>query len=165
MDTTVKKILLVDDEPDMLTINSAILEIFGYKVFLAKDGSEALEVVNKNQLDLIILDLMLPKIDGYLICGMLKRDNRYSSIPIIIVSARYDEQDKIKAKEVGADDYITKPFEPETLLSLVSSLFGNSIDMKKVLIAKSKLLAKTKKPRRVIERKRKNFRNKKKALS
>ena len=164
MDTAVKKILLVDDEPDMLTVNSGLLKSCGYKAFLAKDGYEALEIIKKNQVDLIILDLMLPKIDGYLICGMLKRDVRYSSIPIIIVSARNDEQDKKKAKAVGADDYIAKPFDPEKILSLVSSLFGTPLDEQKLLIAKSKLSVKRKKFRRVSERRKRNSRVKSELL-
>jgi len=156
MDTIVKKILLVDDDPDMLTVNSGLLKSCGYRVFLANDGLEALKIVKKNRLDLIILDLMLPKIDGILICGMLKRDERYLSIPIIIVSARNDELDKRKAKEAGANNYLTKPFEPDTILSLVSSIFGTPIDNKKLLIAKSKLLVRRKKFRRVSERRQKN---------
>jgi DNA-binding response OmpR family regulator len=152
MDIEPKKILLVDDDPDMLMVNSGLLKNFGFQIFLARDGLEALEIVKKNRLDLIILDLMLPKIDGFLICGMLKRDARYFSIPIIIVSARYDEQDKKKAKAAGADDYIPKPFNPEKILSLVSSLFGTPLDEEKLLIAKSKLSVKRKKFRRVSER-------------
>jgi CheY-like chemotaxis protein len=159
MDNTLKKILLVDDDPDMLTVNSGLLKSCGYKVYLAKDGLEALEVVKKNRLDLIILDLMLPKMDGYLICSMLKRDERYLAIPIIIASARSDETDKKKAKEAGANNYLTKPFEPETILSLVSSIFGTTIDQKLLSIAKSKLLAR-RKFRRVTERRKNNSKHK-----
>jgi two-component system alkaline phosphatase synthesis response regulator PhoP len=135
-----KKILLIDDELDMLTVNSALLESHGYEVFLAKTGFEALEIVNRNHPDLIILDLMIPGIDGYQICGMLKRDKRYLSIPVVILSARFSEQDKKMAKEIGANDYITKPFEPKTLLSKISSLLDNSRNGQKTLIGQSKLL-------------------------
>jgi DNA-binding response OmpR family regulator len=117
-----KRVLLIDDEPDMLAVNGALLESHGYEVLFAKDGFEALESVNKNYPDLIILDLMIPGIDGYQICGILKRDRKFLSIPIIILSARIGEQDKKTAREIGADDYITKPFDPKTLLSKMSSL-------------------------------------------
>ncbi|MEO0093319.1 MAG: response regulator [candidate division WOR-3 bacterium] len=117
-----KKILLVDDETDMLAVNSAILESYGYEILSAKDGMEALATINRSVPDLILLDLMIPGIDGYQICGILKHDKRYQKIPIIIVSARFSEQDQKLAKEVGADDYLTKPFEPKTLLAKITAL-------------------------------------------
>lgn len=120
-----KKILLVDDEADMLAINGAILESYGYEILSAKDGLEALEAVNRVVPDLILLDLMIPGIDGYQICGILKHDKRYQKIPIIIVSARFSDQDQKLAKSVGADDYLTKPFEPKTLLAKITTLLGD----------------------------------------
>jgi DNA-binding response OmpR family regulator len=93
-----------------------LLESNGYLVVTASDGQEALEKCKKEKPDLIILDLMLPKIDGYKVCAMLKFDKNYISIPIIILTARAGESDKELGAEVHADAYVIKPFEPDTLL-------------------------------------------------
>ncbi len=111
-----KRILLVDDEAQLVELVKMRLEANGYQVLTAYDGKEALDVAKKEMPDLIILDLMLPKIDGYKVCRMLKFDEKYKKIPIILFTARALEADKKVGMEVGADDYITKPFEPELLL-------------------------------------------------
>lgn len=111
-----KRILLVDDEAQLVELVKMRLEANGYQVLTAYDGKEALDVAKKEMPDLIILDLMLPKIDGYKVCRMLKFDEKYKKIPIIMFTARALEADKKAGMEVGADDYITKPFEPELLL-------------------------------------------------
>jgi DNA-binding response OmpR family regulator len=111
-----KRILLVDDEAQLVELVKMRLEANGYQVLTAYDGKEALDVAKKEMPDLIILDLMLPKIDGYKVCRMLKFDEKYKKIPIIMFTARALEADKKVGMEVGADDYITKPFEPELLL-------------------------------------------------
>lgn len=134
MENKIKKILLIDDEPDMRTVNGALLESYGYEVILAKDGYEALEIIHKNTPDLILLDLMMPGIDGYQLCGMLKHNRRYLSIPVIILSARYRQQDQDTARAAGADDYIIKPFEPQTLIEKISLLLNKpKNDFKKVI--------------------------------
>lgn len=111
-----KRILLVDDEAQLVELVKMRLEANGYQVLTAYDGKEALDMAKKEMPDLIILDLMLPKIDGYKVCRMLKFDEKYKKIPIILFTARALEADKKVGMEVGADDYITKPFEPELLL-------------------------------------------------
>jgi len=111
-----KRILLVDDEAQLVELVKMRLEANGYQVLTAYDGKDALDMAKKEMPDLIILDLMLPKIDGYKVCRMLKFDEKYKKIPIIMFTARALDSDKKVGIEVGADDYITKPFEPELLL-------------------------------------------------
>ncbi len=119
-----KKILLVEDEKDMAYAVTLQLEAKGYEVITASDGREGLEKARMKKPDLIILDLMLPKIDGYKVCRMLKFDSKYKDIPIIIFTARAQDSDKKTGKEVGADAYITKPFEPSALLDKIQELLA-----------------------------------------
>ena len=117
-----KKILFVDDEKDVVEVVASRLRASNYNVILAHDGQEALDKAHKEKPDLIILDLMLPKMDGYWVCGLLKADTRYNKIPIIIFTARTQESDKQMGQDVGADAYITKPFEPQELLTKIKEL-------------------------------------------
>ena len=117
-----KKILVTDDSPTIVAMIKAVLESEGYIVVTAADGQEAVDKAKKEKPDLIILDLMLPKIDGYKVCAMLKFDKNYSKIPIIILTARAGESDKELGVEVHADAYVTKPFEPQALLAKVKEL-------------------------------------------
>ncbi|MFH1645336.1 MAG: response regulator [Candidatus Omnitrophota bacterium] len=114
-----KRILLVDDEECLVRTIQLRLESSNFEVITAMDGSEALEKAKKEEPDLIVLDLMLPKMDGYKVCGLLKNDTRYSNIPIIILTARAQQADIALAEEVGADAYIIKPFEEVALLSRI----------------------------------------------
>lgn len=117
-----KKILLVDDEKDLVKGVQIILEAHGYDVLTAFDGQEALERAKVERPDLIILDLMLPKMDGYKVCALLKNDARYSKMPIILFTARVEDEDKKLAAEVRADAYITKPFKQAELLDTMKRL-------------------------------------------
>jgi DNA-binding response OmpR family regulator len=117
-----KKILIVDDEEQLVMLLTARLSANNYNVVAAYDGVQALEKVRTEKPDLIVLDIMLPKMDGYKVCRLLKFDARHKHVPILIFSARAQESDKTMAFEVGADDYIVKPFEPETFLSKVKAL-------------------------------------------
>ena len=117
-----KKIMLVDYEPDILRTLEAFLKAEGYDVITAADGISALDKIRKEFPDLIVLDIMLPKLDGYKICRMLKFDERYSKIPIFIFTACAQEINEKKAKEVKADCYITKPFQPEAFLAKIKEL-------------------------------------------
>lgn len=117
-----KKILLVDDEPQILLLLESRLKANGYDVLSATDGLAALEMAKREKPDMIILDLMLPKMDGYKVCGLLKKDARYAKIPILLFTARAQEEDKKLGEEVGADAYVTKPFEPAVLLSKIQEL-------------------------------------------
>lgn len=119
-----KRLLIVDDEADLAEMIKFRMENNGYEVLLAHDGQAALEMARKENPDLIILDLMLPKMDGYKVCGLLKKDSRYGHIPIIIFSAKGQEDDMKLGRELGADAYITKPFEPQVLLGKINELIG-----------------------------------------
>ena len=117
-----KKILLVDDERDLVETVTFRLEASGYEVLPAYDGQEGLDKARKEKPDLIILDLMLPRMHGYKVCRMLKFDEKYKKIPIIMFTARAQQSDIEMGKEVGADAYITKPFEPQALLDKIEEL-------------------------------------------
>ena len=119
-----KRILLVDDEPHLLLLVEARLKAAGYEVLTASNGQTALEMAKKESPDLMILDLMLPKMDGYKVCGLLKKDVRYSKIPILLFSARAQQEDRKLGEEVGADAYLTKPFEPKALLAKIEELIS-----------------------------------------
>ncbi|MFH1414382.1 MAG: response regulator [Candidatus Omnitrophota bacterium] len=116
------KILIVDDEPDLVNMVKMRLEANNYEVIFSHDGQEGLEKARNEGPDLIILDLMLPKMDGYKVCRMLKFDAKFKAIPVIIYSARGEEEDKKLGEQVGASAYLTKPFEPEILLSKIKEL-------------------------------------------
>ena len=116
------KILIVDDEADLVETLKYRLEMGGYDVMTALDGQEGLKKARTEGPDLVILDLMLPKLDGYRVCRMLKFDEKYKDIPIILCSARVQESDVKMGEEQGADSYITKPFEPKVLLAKIEEL-------------------------------------------
>lgn len=117
-----KRILIVEDEAELVEMITMRLAASGYEVISASDGQEGLEKAKKEKPDLLILDLMLPKMDGYKVCGLLKKDTKYAQIPVIIFTARAQEEDKKLAEEMGADAYITKPFEPQLLLAKIEEL-------------------------------------------
>ncbi len=119
-----KKIVLVDDEPEILKTTEVFLKSEGFTVIAASDGMEALEKIKKEKPDLVILDIMLPKLDGYKVCRMLKFDQSYKDMPIIIFTARTQEADKKMARDLKADAYITKPFQPQVLLEKIKELLA-----------------------------------------
>ena len=106
-----KKILIVDDEKDIVETLAFMLKTKGFECICAYDGEEGLKLAKECAPDLIILEVMMPKINGYKICRLLKYDSKYKNIPIIMVTARSQEEDKVIGEETGADEYITKPFE------------------------------------------------------
>jgi len=117
-----KRILVVDDEVELVKAMSIRLQQAGYEVLSAFDGQEGLEKAKKEKPDLVILDLMLPKMDGYKVCGLLKADARYNSIPVIMATARAQESDEKLGFEVGADAYLVKPFQYEKFLAKIKEL-------------------------------------------
>lgn len=106
-----KKVLIADDERDIVETIQFMLECEGIECFTAHDGEEALNLIRTNPPDLVILDVMMPKINGYKVCRLLKFDAKYKNIPVLMVTARSQEEDKIIGEETGADEYITKPFD------------------------------------------------------
>jgi DNA-binding response OmpR family regulator len=116
-----KTILIVDDEVDLVETVRFPLEMEGYRVLVSYNGEDALNQARKENPDLILLDLMLPKLDGYKVCRLLKFDDRYKHIPILMLTAKTQEKDKILGMETGANEYITKPFEMDDLLKKVKA--------------------------------------------
>lgn len=118
---TAKKnqIVTADDDPQLLRLIARNLEFEGYEVLTANDGASALEQIERSTPDLVLLDVMMPRMDGFTVC---QRVREFSSVPIIIVTARGQDQDKVKGLDLGADDYLTKPFSVEELLARVRAV-------------------------------------------
>lgn len=122
----VRKILVVDDEPVLVETIAYNLEQAGYQVTTAADGSSALQAARREVPDLIILDIMLPEMDGLEVCRQLRRESSTATTPIMMLTAKSDEIDKVVGLEVGADDYVTKPFGRRELLARVRALLRRS---------------------------------------
>lgn len=118
-----KCILLVEDESRIREIIYDYFNNEGFKVLEAGDGKQALEILEDNQVDLLILDIMMPKLDGWSVCRRIRNN---SDVPIIILTAREEEEDKLLGYELGADDYVTKPFSPKVLVAKVKNLLKRS---------------------------------------
>jgi two-component system phosphate regulon response regulator PhoB len=116
------KILVVDDEPDAVELIGFNLNAAGFQVVSAEDGAEALEKARTTAPDLIVLDLMLPEVDGLEVCKILRRDPATSGIPILMLTAKASELDRVLGFELGADDYVTKPFSPRELVLRIKRL-------------------------------------------
>jgi DNA-binding response OmpR family regulator len=116
------KILIVDDEPEAVELIEFNVKTAGFEVLTAADGAEALKKARSALPALIVLDLMLPEVDGLEVCKMLRRDTATAAIPIIMVTARAAEIDRILGLELGADDYITKPFSPRELVLRIKNV-------------------------------------------
>lgn len=116
------KILVVDDEPDALELVEFNLRQAGYEVTGAEDGAEAIEKARASLPDLIVLDVMLPEMSGIEVCKVLRRDPTTARIPIILLTAKASEMDRVLGLELGADDYVTKPFSPRELVLRVKNV-------------------------------------------
>lgn len=116
-----KKILIVDDEQDIVESLKFVLEVAGFKCHCAYNGEDGLTMAKKIQPDLIILDVMMPKINGFKICRLLKYDAKYKNIPILMVTARSQVEDQLIGEETGVDEYITKPFDLDEIVEKVKN--------------------------------------------
>ena len=116
------RILLVDDEPSIVKMVGKRLEVEGFSVLVATDGQEGLNKAQQERPDLMILDLMLPKLNGYEVCTMLKQDTRYQKIPVILFTAKAQDKDEKLGMECGANAYVRKPFRAQELLEKIRSL-------------------------------------------
>jgi len=114
-----KRILIVDDEPRYLRLLDANLRTEGYEVITAQDGQQAVDVFSSQPIDLVLLDIMMPRLDGF---GATQRIREFSSVPIIILTAKGDEQDRVRGLDLGADDYLVKPFSATELLARVRAV-------------------------------------------
>ena len=117
-----KHILVVEDEPDTAELLELQLNNAGYKVTVAEDGDQALKKIHKLMPDLVILDLMIPEVQGTEVCKFIRKDPATESLPVMMCSAKISEIDKILGLELGADDYVTKPFSPRELVLRVKDL-------------------------------------------
>jgi DNA-binding response OmpR family regulator len=112
-------ILTADDDPQLLRLIARNLELEGYEVVVASDGKQALEQIEQKVPDLVLLDVMMPRMDGFTVC---QRVREFSAVPIILVTARGQDQDKVRGLDLGADDYLTKPFSVDELLARVRAV-------------------------------------------
>lgn len=147
MESKHKKVLIVDDEPDILEIISYNLVKEGYEILTAKNGIEALDKVPVFKPDLIILDIMMPKMTGVEACKILRSKPEYNDTLIIFLTALSDESSQIKGLETGADDYVNKPISPKVLVSRVNAIFrrlnkedGKSLKMGNMVIDPEKFM-------------------------
>lgn len=122
------RVLLVDDEPSIVKMVSKRLEVEGFDVLVAMDGQEGLAKAQTESPDLIILDLMLPKLNGYEVCTMLKQDTRYHKIPVVLFTAKAQAKDEQLGLECGANAYLRKPFQAKELLDKIRSLLAGSVE-------------------------------------
>lgn len=118
------RILLVDDEPSIVKMVGKRLEVEGFQVLIAMDGQDGLAKAQAEQPDLIILDLMLPKLNGYEVCTMLKQDTRYQKIPIVLFTAKAQDKDEKMGMECGANAFVRKPFRAQELMEHIRRLLG-----------------------------------------
>ena len=122
------RILLVDDEPSIVKMVGKRLDVEGFDVLIAMDGQDGLAKARTQSPDLIVLDLMLPKLNVYEVCTMLKQDSRYQKIPVVMFTAKAQEKDEKLGLECGADAYVRKPFRAQELLGKIRSLLpGGSL--------------------------------------
>ena len=121
-----EKILLVDDEPDALEVLGFKLKEAGFSPIFAKDGARAITAARDERPELIVLDLMLPEVDGLEVCKILRRDPTTAQIPILMLTARAAEMDRVLGLELGADDYVTKPFSPRELVLRIKKLLARA---------------------------------------
>ena len=119
---TKAKILVVDDEKDIVELIQYNLEREGFNVVPTYDGEKALEILDKESPHLILLDLMLPGMDGLEVCRLIKEDPKSKHIPIIFLTAKGEESDVIVGLQLGADDYVTKPFSPKVLVARIKAV-------------------------------------------
>lgn len=124
--TETKRVLVCDDDPLLVDLLEYRLASRGYDVSVARDGSEALQQVEEARPDAIVLDAMMPVMDGYEVLRRLRESDIYADIPVVMLTARKQERDIVGALELGANDYIVKPFIPEELVARLARLLGGS---------------------------------------
>ena len=117
-------VLIVEDDPDTVKLVSLYLQRDGHKVLYAHDGIKGLQLARSAQPDLVVLDLMLPKLNGIEVCRALRQE---STVPIVMVTARVEEEDRLKGLDLGADDYVTKPFSPRELAARIRAVLRRSV--------------------------------------
>lgn len=115
-------ILIIEDDKHISKLVSYNLEKAGYECFVAGDGEEGLKILDRQPINLIVLDIMLPKMDGFEVCRLIKQENKFKNIPVVMLTAKGEEVDRIVGLELGADDYMVKPFSPRELVLRVKAI-------------------------------------------
>jgi two-component system alkaline phosphatase synthesis response regulator PhoP/two-component system response regulator VicR len=123
-----EKILIIDDDATMVNLLSTILEIDGFEAGYALSGKQAFEILSKGLPDLILLDIMMPEMDGFEVLARLRQDPATSKLPIIMLTARTDDKDIFEGWRRGADEYVTKPFDPRLLVETIRKVLSRSIE-------------------------------------
>ena len=119
-----KTILIADDEPHLLELVRLRLEANGYHVLTVEDGQAALETARREHPDLVMLDILMPKLDGYAVCTQLKQDAQCQGIPVVLLTAKAQDSDERRGRDCGANAYVRKPFVAEELLTTIRTLIG-----------------------------------------
>lgn len=127
-----EKILVVDDDNNLCRLLEIYLKKEGYKVFLAKNGAEALDKFHELNPNLVVLDIMLPELDGWEVCQEIRSS---SNTPILMLTAKGEKDDKVKGLDIGADDYVTKPFDPDELVARVKAILRRTKDQDKEFLS------------------------------
>ena len=122
--TKQKKVLLADDEPNILLSLDFLMRKQGYEVFIARNGTEAMDIIRKQKLDLAVLDIMMPDIDGYQLCTFIKSNISYQNCKVLFLSAKSKDSDIARGLEIGADAYMTKPFSTRSLAIKIQELLA-----------------------------------------
>jgi DNA-binding response OmpR family regulator len=150
-----QKILVVEDDANISKLIAYNLEKAGYECALALTGEEALEVLKKQNIHFVVLDIMLPGMDGLEVCRALKQDNKHKNIPIIILTAKGEEVDRIVGLELGADDYMVKPFSPRELVLRIKAILrrGSIEETRKEVIKAGGLIVDTAKHKVIVNQK------------
>ncbi len=139
-----QKVLVVDDEPDVLLLCRVNLEFEGYNVVEASDGEMAMEVVRAERPDVVLLDVMMPKMDGWQVLAAIKADPDLKDTPVVMLTAKVQDQDQIRGWSSGAAEYITKPFSPLSLSQVIGDVIANDPEeeaqRRRMILEKLKLL-------------------------
>lgn len=139
-----KRVLVVDDEPDVLLLCRVNLEFEGYDVVTAPDGEAGLQRCRELEPDVVLLDVMMPRMDGWQVLEAIKADDRLAHIPVVMLTAKVQDEDQIRGWSAGAADYITKPFSPLSLSEVISDVIAISPEeearRRKVILEKLRLL-------------------------
>lgn len=137
-----QNILIIEDDKHISKLVNYNLEKAGYECFVVSDGEEGLKILDKHSIDLIILDIMLPKMDGFEVCRLIKQDTKLKNIPIIMLTAKGEEVDRIVGLELGADDYMVKPFSPRELMLRIKAILkrGKQEELPKDIIKRGTLI-------------------------
>ena len=123
------RILVVDDDPGVRGVVELALD--AYELYFAEDGMEALEILDRQQVDVVVMDVMMPRLDGIETLRRMRLDDKMTDVPVVMLTARVGEDDHLRGYQAGADAYVTKPFDPDDLVDVVEEVRGRTTEMRK----------------------------------